>query len=826
LSVKPVKEVSSFTALDNLLKGNLANPPAVQVAGSAFLTRNVSDALTLSSDTLPQILSVLKPAIAPTLYAAWANSATTIAQPAQVFAFRVKASPFGSVAPLKPITNAQGAVTGTEEWPIADTTIFGVEIANSARGGALLATTVATAGFTLNGQTQKAAVTFPVAPATTATTQLGNNASVVVSGPAADGSFAFAFSLPSSANVATPTINIFPLTANATQQVQINQDASVSVSVGHPNTYSTTAYAATVRLSIEASALTVEVAVPLLDVMFLDAQYSQIQQNTYAAIMRSDNSSTLVSNVTGVQNIAKAAYGITGKSTRLTLDQDWLSTLDTSLAVMRGTTVYAQSEQLTLAQQPYDPDSSNNPADVKGTTIELDDLYDGLTSGRWIIVSGERTDVLDANGNVVPGITASELAMIAGVTQSFNPKLPGDQIHTTITLATALAYTYSRSTVTVYGNVVDATNGATTNETMGSGDGSQELQSFALKQPPLTFVAAPTPAGAASTLEVYVNNVQWQEVDTLAGLGPKDRNFVTQTDDNAITTVIFGDGTQGARLPTGVGNVQAVYRKGIGQPGNVAAGEITMLTSPPLGVQSVLNPLDASGGADSDDIDQARANAPVAVLSLDRLVSVQDYADFSRTFAGIGKAASVRLSDGLRELVFITIAGADDVPIATTSDLYNNLLAALVNYGDPALPVQVGVRALKLMVISANVGLLSDYQWDSVALAIRTALLSAFSFTTIDLATPVRLSEVISVMQAVGGVEYVDILSFGSIPENFTASDLAKLTAAKKVGNSISSLPARSGTSSTDGGSAAILPAQLVYLSPAVPDTLILNQII
>ena len=36
--------------------------------------------------------------------------------------------------------------------------------------------------------------------------------------------------------------------------------------------------------------------------------------------------------------------------------------------------------------------------------------------------------------------------------------------------------------------------------------------------------------------------------------------------------------------------------------------------------------------------DDARRNAPLAVMSLDRLVSVQDYADFARTFAGIGKA--------------------------------------------------------------------------------------------------------------------------------------------------------------------------------------------
>ena len=78
---------------------------------------------------------------------------------------------------------------------------------------------------------------------------------------------------------------------------------------------------------------------------------------------------------------------------------------------------------------------------------------------------------------------------------------------------------------------------------------------------------------------------------------------------------------------------------------------------------------------------------PIAVMSLDRLVSVQDYADFSRTFAGIGKAA-LALSDGHRQLVYVTIAGADDIPIDPTSDLYQNLVEALqqVRRSRPADP--------------------------------------------------------------------------------------------------------------------------------------------
>ena len=63
-------------------------------------------------------------------------------------------------------------------------------------------------------------------------------------------------------------------------------------------------------------------------------------------------------------------------------------------------------------------------------------------------------------------------------------------------------------------------------------------------------------------------------------------------------------------------------------------------------MKEVINPLRASGGADRETRDQARKNAPLAVRALDRLVSTQDYADFARTFAGIGKASRRALAGG------------------------------------------------------------------------------------------------------------------------------------------------------------------------------------
>ena len=50
------------------------------------------------------------------------------------------------------------------------------------------------------------------------------------------------------------------------------------------------------------------------------------------------------------------------------------------------------------------------------------------------------------------------------------------------------------------------------------------------------------------------------------------------------------------------------------------------------------------GGADRDSRDQARHNIPMAVMALDRLVSVKDYADFARTYAASRTGASGTMS--------------------------------------------------------------------------------------------------------------------------------------------------------------------------------------
>ncbi len=565
---------------------------------------------------------------------------------------------------------------------------------------------------------------------------------------------------------------------------------------------------------------------PKVSVLALNAEYPQIKPSSWVIVERpakprqpSGRERRLsFHQVTAVDTLSLSAdqFSFAARVSVLTLDLPWLN-LDedewlSDVRLLRETNVYAAAEALDLR-----PDVVVSP--VGGDDeIELDALYPGLMSGRFVIVEGERDDLSASH------LRDAELAMVSSVEHrlaqtpgdGLHPvqDWPGDTLHTFIRLDQPLNFTFRRDTLAIHGNVVRASHGETRTEVLGSGDAAAWPQVFALKQGPLTYLSAVTPDGAVSTLTVRVNSVRWHEVPRQNAPGPV-RRYVLNTDAGGLSTVQFG-----ARLPTGQENVTATYRSGLGQSGNVAAGQINLLMSKPLGVRAVINPIRASGGADREGRDQIRRNAPRAVMALDRLVSVQDYQDFAQTFAGVGKARARRFVGpaGL-PLVHLTLAGAADAPIEPTSELWRTLLAALKQYGDAAQRVQLAARTLHLLVLQADVQPDPDWDWKEVEARLRRALLHTFGFGSRELAQGVPSAEVLSVMQGVPGVVAVNLRVLDSVGES-------ELQAAQPPELQLKPwVPARDtalaqGTAQRIG---AVRPADLLMLTPGVPDTLVLN---
>lgn len=531
-------------------------------------------------------------------------------------------------------------------------------------------------------------------------------------------------------------------------------------------------------------------------VIHLDASYPRITRGSWVVLSRPGYEE--VYEVEAVQEDARAAFGLAGKSTRLKLMGEQL--YDKFNNALRETSVWGESVELAWAQRPRSGFISGHELSLAGAEPELE-------AGRWLAFSGhvlaERDEnrVLRRRLRTGEHLAAVELARderSAVFSFSNGDRLLGhlervsevvqlqrqDLIEgrSRLLLASDLVHDYLPLTLRINANVVAASHGDSRQmkvqaEVLGSGRGSAAFQRFNLQQKPLTYISAATPSGTESTLELRVDGVRWQEAARISEMGPQDSRYLLRRADDGTVSVIFGDGHHGRRLPSGSMNVQARYRVGIGSEGNLPAGQISLLLERPLGVKEVSNPVPAAGGADPERLEDARRNAPLTVLALDRIVSLRDFEDFAAAFAGIGKAQAVWLWDGEQRLVHLTVVGLDGADIAPSSALYAHLLAAIDQVRPAHQALRVATGELLRFGLSAGVRLQPAYAAETVFPALRQALAEAFGFQQRGYGQSLAGSEVLSVMQRVPGVERVDLDRLRAQPGTSVAGPDGRLRA-------------------------------------------------
>jgi hypothetical protein len=141
------------------------------------------------------------------------------------------------------------------------------------------------------------------------------------------------------------------------------------------------------------------------------------------------------------------------------------------------------------------------------------------------------------------------------------------------------------------------------------------------------------------------------------------------------------------------------------------------------------------------------------------------------------------------------------------------------------------VRELVFVVIAAGIGLEPDYTWEEVEPRVRAALEATLGFEVREPGRPLAASEVVAAIQLVSGVAYVDLDTFGGIPERVVDPGppaVSRLITQAEFAASIQALAAapaarwvRAEPARSEHG--ILRPAQLAVLSPGVPDTLILT---
>ncbi|MDQ1044122.1 putative baseplate assembly protein [Streptomyces sp. V4I2] len=825
-----------------------------------------------------RLLAALNPALG-SLYPAWRTAAAPGAPQLlrELLAMRVTVAPFGATAPLKPVQDNRGRVIRTADWPLTGAALVSMRVVYDTGGKVPVR---AEFQYVEGSSSDQRAENLPVPQFATFPLGTGQVDLSVRSGQ--DRELNWLNRRPADSQEPGVTARLHSGLPERTLFVsRPGDDGLVQVGVhngtaqqialrpGASEQFTHGDYEVSLRYTVGSAEPHVEIVIASKPqpvnrtVLQLDTVHDGITVGSWVAVRRPAKGAEdgvpgdaklafVTTQVVAARTAAYTNYGITGRGTELTLADPWLDEFDVLLSHIRATTVHAAGEPLRLADEPLGED-------VHGNEIELAELHDGLGPGRTLVVTGERSDIPGA-------IAATEVVTIAAADPAADPQLPGDRVHTRLTLTTDLAHRYRRETVRILGNVVEATHGESRDEAIGSGDSDRVNQTFALWQSPLTWLADDNPLGATAVLEVRVDGLLWHEVDSLAGRGPRERVYITGSTADGRTTVTFGDGVHGARLPTGHDNVHARYRFGTGRAANVPADRISQPLTRPLGVTAVTNPRPAGGGADADGPGLTRRTIPLAVSALDRLVSPSDYEDFARSRAGIGRAAARELFDGRRRVLHVTVAGTDDVPVG--EETLRPLRGALTEYGDPGLPVRVDARELVLLLVAAKVKVAPDHAWETVEPRLRQALLRRLGYEGREPARPARLSELLAAAHTVPGVDYVDVDVFTGVPASATPQELTDLltdpgaprasvpahpaTYDEKVhrvraenGETLTEICARYGIPLAEllrlnpditdtrrlpkGRSVfvfrGIRPAQLALLSPRAADTLILTEV-
>jgi hypothetical protein len=263
--------------------------------------------------------------------------------------------------------------------------------------------------------------------------------------------------------------------------------------------------------------------------------------------------------------------------------------------------------------------------------------------------------------------------------------------------------------------------------------------------------------------------VSWAPQPDLLGSGPEDAQFVVEIDSNGTAYLRFGDGTNG-KQPVAGDQYTAIYRVGNGSAGNVGANCLVNVSAGVAATPNILgctNPLPATGGADPETAAQICRRAPVAFLTQERAITMQDYANVAESNSQIEDAAAQTRWTGSWFTVFVAaeprgnVAMSKSVLRSVTRTVNQYRLAGEAAFVEPPqyIPLQI---ALTVCVDA-----------ESFALDVEEALLAVlgsgcqsngqpgyFDPNNFELGKPVYLSPIYAAARTVPGVTRVTATVF------------------------------------------------------------------
>jgi len=436
--------------------------------------------------------------------------------------------------------------------------------------------------------------------------------------------------------------------------------------------------------------------------------------------------------------------------------------------------------------------SSSTPISLPALTQTATSLVANATTAQ-VIFETNSAIIVPATG---VALTAASATSSTVATYTYGLATPGVQVGSTVTISgvspsyfngrfpvTAVGGSSGSYTFTVYnsganftpsgtGSSFGAFSGSTTvaaaqgqtisNEAVGTSDGSPN-QTFALS----------TPSVINNSIKVAINGLAYNQVDYLIDSNSYDPVFSVYTDSNNLTYITFGDSISGAIPPNGA-PIYVTYRVGGGVLGNVASNtirytiKVPSLSSIPTGLSvinqdiSVAGDGAATGGADIESTDSIRVNAPLSIRSINRAVSLLDYATLAVQVSGVSKA--VATADVYTSVTLYLVPAGDPgvssdnvTASAAFTTAASNVQTYLVDKAPANTYVTFQPPKYVGVYLTVNITVGTQYKQSSVVANVTSAINNLLSLNNVLFGETISISDVHTTIGNVEGVAYQQI---------------------------------------------------------------------
>lgn len=331
--------------------------------------------------------------------------------------------------------------------------------------------------------------------------------------------------------------------------------------------------------------------------------------------------------------------------------------------------------------------------------------------------------------------------------------------------------------------------GESITEGIGASDGTAD-QLFPLTRSPICLSS-----NGYATISITVDGEIYTSRTTFLGAGANDAVFVYRITSDEEVLIRFGDGING-KIPPNGSSIIASYRINGGSAGNRAGiGTITQHDNV-VGVVSVYNLNQPSGGSDPETILEAKKKGPRSIRALDRCVTLDDFESMALLTTG-GSIRAARAAQGESPIdvnLYVAAQGSNPVP---TGRWYPNVDAG---YGDigavgrwisQKMPAPTRLTVLPPTVVNpyfkANIVVYPNLLRQTVEFDVDIALQALFAKVTDDFGENIPLSAVIQAIENTRGVDYVTAKAFHRIPQaRFISGDRDAFDASTVTINNLS----------------------------------------